>query len=352
MKHLPFLLLFLPLLLPAQTLRNVLFRQEGNLVVVNCDLIADPGDRFDVQLLYSSNGGSDYRLLKYVSGDAGPDQTGGLVRQIRWEAVREEGQTTCASARFRVRATLTATGNNRREVPLPETRFVEGGTFRRDGYDIAVSSFHLGTYEVSNAQLAVFLTAQGNQTEAGSPWYDSTGLGAALVQRERTWRARPGFEDHPVCGVSWYGAVAYTRWLSDLTGQTWHLPTEAEWEYAAGGGATGRTLLAGTSRADELGDFAWYSTNAQGPAAVGTRRPNSLVLCDMSGNVYEWCADWYASYVPGAATDPRGPDTGTTRVLRGGSYAQPQTDCRVTKRFSAAPAESNPSWGFRVARRE
>ncbi len=135
------------------------------------------------------------------------------------------------------------------------------------------------------------------------------------------------FIDHPMTGISWNDAVAYAEWLSQRTNQSFSLPTEAEWEYAARGGQEGipnNFTYAGSNNADEV---AWNNENANGQThAVGTKRPNGLGTYDMSGNVWEWCTDRYDSYSDIYADgdsiyiDPKGPAEGDGRVLRGGSW--------------------------------
>jgi len=157
-------------------------------------------------------------------------------------------------------------------------------------------------------------------------------------------------EERPVTGVSWYEAAAFAGELSTLTGLPYRLPTEAEWEYAAREG--GRVCTwSGTSDIWELSSYAWYAANSGGWShPVGSRRPNALGLYDLSGNVWEWCHDWYSPeyYVRSETNDPQGPALGIKRVLRGGSWDNSAIDCRAAFRLAYRPDVSSAYIGFRI----
>jgi formylglycine-generating enzyme required for sulfatase activity len=166
--------------------------------------------------------------------------------------------------------------------------------------------------------------------------------------------------DHPVVHVSWHDARAYCRWAVQ------RLPTEAEWEYAARGGLEQRRFPWG----DELTPYGQHRMNIwqgrfpsqntcedgyYGTAPVDAYRPNGYGLYNMAGNVWEWCADWFSpvSLVGGRISNPKGPRTGTRRVVRGGSYLSDHSypyDCRITARSSTTPSTSAGHLGFRCAR--
>ena len=139
----------------------------------------------------------------------------------------------------------------------------------------------------------------------------------------------------PVERVSWNDCQEFISRLNTLTGLQFRLPTEAEWEYAARGGCKSEGYK--YSGSNMVGDVAWYESNSgKKTHAVGTKTPNELGLYDMSGNVYEWCQDWYGSYST-EQVDPTGPDTGTNRVYRGGGCCHTATMARVSRRNYAAP---------------
>jgi formylglycine-generating enzyme required for sulfatase activity/serine/threonine protein kinase len=154
---------------------------------------------------------------------------------------------------------------------------------------------------------------------------------------------------NPVENVSWYEAVSFCRKVTQVTGRTVRLPTEAEWEYACRAGKTTRFHF-GEDRA-LLGDHAWHILNSDGRThPVGKKKPNPLGLYDMHGNVWEWCSDWYSdkTYIGAASTDPQGPASGTDRVIRGGSwFCQPDVP-RSASRFKLWPISRFFNVGFRV----
>jgi formylglycine-generating enzyme required for sulfatase activity len=153
----------------------------------------------------------------------------------------------------------------------------------------------------------------------------------------------------PVERVSWDDAQDFIKKLNHLTGKNYRLPTEAEWEYAAGCGAIDRTKYAGTSNESNLENYAWYSSNSDSKTQpVGQKQPNGLGLYDMSGNVLEWCSDWYSSYCRDNQTNPQGPSTGSYRVARGGDWLAFSTYSRVTHRDYHTPDYCSSILGFRM----
>lgn len=158
----------------------------------------------------------------------------------------------------------------------------------------------------------------------------------------------------PVERVSYDDALAFCEQLSELTGRTVTLPTEAQWEYAARGGhkaSATPTLYAG---GDDIDAVAWWSGNSNSKThPVAGKSANALGLYDMTGNVFEWCLDWYGTYTADAVSDPQGPSTGSYRVSRGGSwYDGAQYDgaqfCRLSNRTYGPPDDGTYDLGFRV----
>lgn len=152
----------------------------------------------------------------------------------------------------------------------------------------------------------------------------------------------------PVEQVSWDDCQEFIRNLNEITGQKFRLPTEAEWEYAARGGAKSRGYK--YSGSNELNDVAWYKDNSSNKThAVATKQANELGIYDMLGNVREWCQDWYGNYNSYAQTNPIGPDNGTELVDRGGSWGDYTTICRVSCRSNFTPDSRSYFLGFRLA---
>jgi formylglycine-generating enzyme required for sulfatase activity len=211
---------------------------------------------------------------------------------------------------------------------------VEGGTFEMGSengslgekpvHQVSVSSFFIDKYEVTVGQYRQFCTSTGRSMPSAPSW---------------GWQ-----ENHPIVNVTWDDAAAYAQWAGK------RLPTEAEWEYAARGGrlSKGYTYSGGK----DLGAVAWYDGNSgKQTQPVGEKSPNELGICDMSGNAWEWCADWDDEnyYRNSPKQDPTGPSSGQLRVLRGGSWLNVDSLCRLTNRNSNLPSNRNYNDGFRCA---
>jgi formylglycine-generating enzyme required for sulfatase activity len=152
----------------------------------------------------------------------------------------------------------------------------------------------------------------------------------------------------PVETVSRDDVQVFLGKLSAKTGKTYRLPTEAEWEYAAGGGVGHQ--WAGFNTESSLGNFAWYDANSNSTThAVGMKQPNQFGLYDMSGNVWEWCSDWYGDYSSSPQNNPNGASVGSSfRVLRGGSWYYFASCCRVSNRNKSTPDYRGNGCGFRM----
>lgn len=156
-----------------------------------------------------------------------------------------------------------------------------------------------------------------------------------------------GCDNCPVETVSWNDVQEFIHALNLQTSRTYRLPTEAEWEYAARGGNLSKgSTYAGSNELNEVG---WYHANSGDKThPVGQMQPNELGLYDMTGNVYEWCLDWYGEYPFTAQTNPQGPGEGTYRLLRGGSWGSDAKLCRVWDRRSTHPGKRSAYSGFRL----
>ena len=180
-------------------------------------------------------------------------------------------------------------------------------------------------------------------------------IGKTEVTQEQ-WEAVMGYNPSlfkgnnlPVEEVSWNDCQEFIKRLNSLTGLSFRLPTEAEWEYAARGGAKSRGYK--YSGSDYIDDVAWYTntTNDKETMPVATKRANELGLCDMSGNVYEWCSDRYGGYSSSHQTNPKGSSKNSARVHRGGNWGDYARSCRVSNRRSCYPSDSYCDLGLRLA---
>ena len=267
------------------------------------------------------------------------------------------------------------------EIIVPETLEVKGGSCTLNGKEVTISSFWISPYEVTQEEFVSVMTGNQNGIEA-NPSYFPDNPAAGEVQKRR-----------PVEQVSWYDAIVYCNLLSIKEGLTpcytikgstdpavwgtsptstsaedyadwdevtcdfdadgYRLPTEAEWEYAARGGKAGISdgsweyWYSGSNTKD---DVAWYYDNSDRKThEVGKKQANALGLYDMSGNVFEWCWDWYGGY-PSGTEDPAGPDTGSDRVGRGGGCGYGAQLCVVSYLGFNYPYLRHNNYGFRLVR--
>jgi formylglycine-generating enzyme required for sulfatase activity len=236
-------------------------------------------------------------------------------------------------------------------VYVPAGEFVMGSS-PADGEDneqpqhiVTLNAFWIDVHEITNAQFAAFLNEADNQTEGGAPWLKTNDENIHIQQNEGEWISTPGFENHPVVGVTWYGARAYCLWYGA------RLPTEAEWEKAARG-TNGQLYPWGDAPPTcDLGNY-WVEDSCVGSTTpVGSylagRSPFGAL--DMAGNVWEWASDWYAPdfYSNSPAVNPIGPRTGSTRVIRSGSWSNLASFARAGFRGFFDPASINYNVGFR-----
>ncbi|MBD8978042.1 MAG: formylglycine-generating enzyme family protein [Prevotellamassilia timonensis] len=196
--------------------------------------------------------------------------------------------------------------------------YVSGGTFIMGGDDssdqmpthsVTLSSYYICKYEVTQALWRAVMGSNPSNFKGNNL---------------------------PVENVSWYDCQTFIKRLNSYTGRNFRLPTEAEWEFAARGGNYSRHYK--YSGSNHIDDVAWYIDNSnKRPHPVGTKQANELGLYDMSGNVGEWCSDWDGSYSSYSQTNPTGPNSGSSRVNRGGFWRYNARYCRTPERSSNAP---------------
>lgn len=214
--------------------------------------------------------------------------------------------------------------------------------------------FYIGKYEVSHAEFKRFIQKTDYKTEA------ENGRGGHVLEGGQ-WVARPevnwkkpnneSSDDHPVVLVSWNDAQEFLKWLNGNKGNRFHLPTEAQWEYACRAGTRFRFCYGDDPESKDLSKHAWFTLNSgQHPHPCGQKEPGPWNLYDVHGNVWEWCADWSGLYPSGEQADPSGPEEGSGRVFRGGSWCDVPTFLRSARRNRAEPSNSFTTVGFRVVR--
>lgn len=155
--------------------------------------------------------------------------------------------------------------------------------------------------------------------------------------------------NRPVDHVSWNDCQIFISKLNSLTGRNFRLPTEAEWEFAARGGNKSRGYK--YSGSNNIDNVAWYTktTNDVGTCPVATKSPNELGIYDMSGNIFEWCSDWYEDYRSSSQTNPHGAKSGSFRVCRGGCWGDSARFCHSTFRGNCSPERRRDGLGLRLS---
>ena len=225
--------------------------------------------------------------------------------------------------------TFTVEGITFEMIAVKGGTFTMGGTSEQgsDAYDwekpthnVILSDYYIGKFEVTQEL-----------------WYAVMGNNPSYFKGNNL----------PVEAVSWNDIQEFIKKLNQKTGANFRLPTEAEWEYAARGGNKSRGYK--YSGSNNIGDVAWYTDNSGDKThQVGTKAPNELGIYDMSGNVWEWCQDWYSNYSSSSQTNPKGASSGSARVLRGGSWFSDAWNCRVSFRYYNNPDDGYYFIGFRL----
>ena len=214
--------------------------------------------------------------------------------------------------------------------------WVEGGTFRMGATSEQGSDAYSDEKPVHSVTLSGYYIGKTEVTQA--LWKVVMGSNPSSCKGDNL----------PVEQVSWNDCQKFIRKLNSLTGQNFRLPTEAEWEFACRGGNNSRGYK--YSGSNYIDNVAWYDGNSGDKThPVGTKAPNELGIYDMTGNVWEWCADWYGDYSSGAQTNPKGPYDGSDRVCRGGGWGSLARLCRSSNRSYSYPTYRDGSLGLRLA---
>ncbi len=317
--------------LTAQSITNVQVTQAGKTVVITYDLDGKAGDKYTISLDISKDGGKTYLLVpSSVTGDIGKLISSGTNKRIVWDVLKDVEKLVGPDFVFKVKG-VSGGGT---EFGI-EMIFVKGGTFQMgdtfgDGdsnekpvHTVTVGDFYMSKYEVTQK---TWKSVMGNNPSHFS-----------------------GCDDCPVEQVSWNDAQEFIRKLNQKTGKKYRLPYEAEWEYAARSGGKSEKYSGGAN----LDAVGWYNGNSGSKThPVGQKQPNGLGLYDMTGNVWEWCEDWYSDsyYSQSPSYNPKGPGSGTSRVLRGGSWFWIPRFVRASVRFGFIPDGRNDIGGFRLCR--
>lgn len=260
-------------------------------------------------------------------------------------------------------AFFLTSGSNSQNLVNPDMIKISGGTYlmgskdkdnsadtdEQKQHEVKINSFELSKFEVTVWQWRAFVKATKSKMPEKPSW---------------DWK-----DNFPINQITWEQAIDYCNWLSkeeklqpvyskkgpnyifNIKANGYRLPTEAEWEYAAKGGKLSKaTKYSGGDNADII---AWHKANSnKAPHTIGTKLPNELGIYDMSGNVWEWCWDWYNEeyYKREKNNNPTGPEMGEKRTVRGGSWDSKLNYLRPANRISTYPNQTHEFYGFRVAK--
>jgi formylglycine-generating enzyme required for sulfatase activity len=353
----------------AQNISNITATQSGKNILVNYNLTGKEGiTAYEIKLFVSPDGGSTWQgPLTAVSGDVGKGQVAGYDKSITWEVLTEPGfsQLKGDNIQFKIKAFYNKVSSSG-DI---EMVWVEGGSYlmgsnesqedEKPVHEVNLKGFYMGKYEVTRGQFRKFMEATKYQTEAekyGGSWIWSSEENKWVKKDGLNWKKDAkgndcfkNKENDPVIFVSHNDAIAYVNWLKSTSNKKYRLPTEAEWEYAAKGGH--KNSLYKYAGSDNIDEVAWYGNANDETHPIGTKKANALGLFDMTGNVWEWCSDWYDKnyYQYIAESNPEGGLTGDYRVLRGGSFNSSAGHCRPAFRNFFKPDYRSINIGFRLA---
>jgi len=337
-------------------------RPGTKLVDITYDVEDPDGDLLTISVEISDDGGKTFTVpAKTFSGDIGPGIAPGKNKHIVWDAGKDVPGVFGMNYRAKVIASDGKPGDEEivgkdgmPMVLIPAGEFEMGDHFNEGDsnelpvHTVYVDSFYIDKYEVTNEMYARFLNEIGrNEDEEGHQLLDINDSDCLIEFVGGQYRPKAGYEKHPVIEVSWYGAMAYAKWAGK------RLPTEAEWEKAARGGLVGKRYPWGDDITHDMANYdgtggrdRWDKT-----APVGSFPPNGYGLYDMAGNVWEWCLDWYDGeyYSKSPRENPKGPELGESRVVRGGSWDYSPNYLRVADRYYYGPQGTSNSVGFRCA---
>lgn len=322
-------------LIPPQIQNLVSVQRPGTMFVdITYDLIDSDSTTVMIYAEGSANGGTNYLIpVGSCTGDIGPVAPG-TGKRIVWNAWNDWANNYSTNARVRLTAddTLSALPPPPTNAPVTNLVWIPSGSFNMSGTLVYLSrGFWMGKYEVTQAEYQGVVSANPSSF-TGNPslpvetvnWSDATNYCARLNTREQAAGRLP---------VGW----------------KYRLPTEAEWEYACRAGTTTQFYYGDDAGYTLLRVYAWYSVNSASTThVVGQKAPNRWGLYDMHGNVWEWCQDWYGGLLGGSVTDPQGPVSGSSRVVRGGSWDYGAGYCTSSYRYNDYPSYRPYACGFRV----
>lgn len=359
----------------TQSIQNILVQQSRDTVNVVYDLISLRNDDvFEINLAVSDNNGETYHIIpQTINGDIGFGIKPKSGLTMKWTPLKDSLELIGDDFIFRITGELIGATKDIDFVRIKGGRFLMGSNEKyaksdeRKVHEVFVNDFEMSIHEVTNYQFLTFLNAYGSDIVKEGEYKgekiifeNSKGLKKIATSQRGTknlWTTNPGYEYFPVVGVTWYGANEYCKFYG------YRLPTEAEWEFAAR--ERGQDVLFGNGsliadpseinfdgRSIQKKEFSVTGEARMSQIRVASYKPNKLRLFDMSGNVWEWCQDWYERnyYYHSKKYNPTGPWFGDYKSIRGGSWFNNAEDIRVTDRSFYSPYRSSSDIGFRVVK--
>ena len=324
----------------AQKIENIQAIQDGKQILITYDIIgAKEWQKFEVSMYYSSDA-YNWKLVNMgISGDIGNEIAGGTGKQITWDVLKQVERLVGSNYMFKVKAIVTGDISKQNYTETTSNLnidmvLVKGGTFtmgctseqsdceedEKPAHSVTLSDYYIGKFEVTQKQWTAIM---GN-----NPSY---------------------FKDCgncPVETVSYNEIQDFLQKLNQKTGKKYSLPTEAQWEYAARGGSKSKGFkFSGSNTVGDVTDNSGNKTHL-----VGQKQANELGIYDMSGNVWEWCSDWYDKdyYKHSPQNNPENTNNDSPRVLRGGSWLSNGSYCRGAYRYYDFPGSRYYYFGFRL----
>lgn len=357
----------------SQNVSNADFVVVGNDIEITYEL----DDIADIDIFCSTDGGKTFSgPLENISGDVGNNVMPGKKTAV-WHVYAERDIMYSSSVSFKIKV-KEAKKTFDIDGYLLEMVKVNGGTFEMGtddvgeevqnnipAHEVSLSDFYMSKYEVTVALFKKFVEATNYKTDAdrlgGSYLW---GRGYWEITKDINWEydvdgrlLHESDYNQAVVHVSRNDAVAFCTWLKQKTGESFRLPTEAEWEYAAKGGDVSNGYS--YSGSNDIYEVAWYRHNScdvdpddstnYGVHEVGKKLPNELGIYDMTGNVMEWCGDIYGTYIGGSQMNPIGDMEGDHYILRGGSWFDSESKCSMSVRVDVTPNTRRFNCGFRLA---
>lgn len=352
----------------SQSVSNIQVLQEEEKLIIKYDILSNKLDEtYKINVQISTDGGNTYTIIpKFAKGNIGIGINPGFNKEITWEPLKEGIELNGTNYVVKVSGEVDA-------IPLEvQFVFIRGGSFEmgdnfgegkkdeKPVHNVTLAGFEISKYEITNKQYIKFLNSYNSDIilegkNEGEQLLYTTDI--VLVKKNDIWVCVKEFEDYPVRNVTWFGANEFCKFYG------YYLPTEAQWEYAARDLGKKFRFANNKDEADPT-ELNFNRTKSEGLPYIttglakdrvskcGQSIPNSLGIYDMSGNVSEWCFDWYSEdfYSDSGSENPFGPWIGSKKSLRGGSYKTSATDIRCSNRSFLSPSESREDIGFRVVR--